>query len=91
MVEPVSRVKCARTYFSWFKRMVGLDDVGTFVPSISLGFDTTSYENATSSSNSSAYFVGLNWADMFQPDDKIGFAFGKPTTNEDEAVRAGSR
>ena len=67
------------------------DDVGTFVPSISLGFDTTSYENATSSTdNSSAYFVGLNWADMFQPDDKIGFAFGKPTTNEDDAIRAKS-
>ena len=67
------------------------DDVGTFVPSVSLGFDTTSYENATSSTDtSSAYFVGLNWADMFQPDDKIGFAFGKPTTNEDDALRAGS-
>ena len=34
---------------------------------------------------SSAYFVGLNWTDMFQADDKIGLAFGQPTTNEDEA------
>ena len=67
------------------------DDVGTAVPSVSLGFDTTSYENATSATdNSTAYFVGLNWADIFTPDDKIGFAFGKPTTNEDKAVRAGS-
>ena len=67
------------------------DDVGTFVPSVSVGFDTTSYENATSATDSSsAYFVGLNWADMFQPDDKIGFAFGKPTTNEDEAIRTGA-
>ena len=67
------------------------DDVGTAIPSVSVGFDTTSYENATSATDtSSAYFVGLNWADMFTPDDKIGFAFGKPTTNEDKAVRAGS-
>ena len=67
------------------------DDVGTAVPSVSLGFDTTSYENATSATDTStAYFVGLNWADIFTPDDKIGFAFGKPTTNEDKAIRAGS-
>ena len=31
-----------------------------------------------------AYFVGLNWQDMFQADDKIGLAFGQPTTNESE-------
>ena len=67
------------------------DDVGTYVPSVSLGFDTTSYENATSATDtSSAYFVGLNWTDIFTPDDKIGFAFGKPTTNEDKALRASS-
>ena len=67
------------------------DDAGTFVPSVSLGFDTTSYDNATSETdNSSAYFVGLNWADIIQADDKLGFAIGKPTTNEDTAVRAGS-
>lgn len=67
------------------------DDAGTFVPSVSLGFDTTSYDNATSETdNSSAYFVGLNWADIIQADDKLGFAIGKPTTNEDTTVRAGS-
>ena len=67
------------------------DDTGTAVPSVSVGFDTTSYENATSATDeSSAYFVGLNWADIITADDKIGFAFGKPTTNEDEAIRTGS-
>ena len=72
---------------SWWRP----DDVGTIVPSVSLGYDTTSYENATSATdNSSAYFIGLNWEDMFQPEDKIGFAFGKPTTNEDETLRSGS-
>ena len=24
------------------------------------------------------YFVGLTWQDMFQADDRIGFAFGQP-------------
>ena len=56
---------------------------GTATPSISLGFDTTEYDTASSAkSNSSAWFAGLNWQDMFQADDKIGLAFGQPTTNE---------
>jgi hypothetical protein len=56
---------------------------GTATPSISLGFDTTEYDTASSNqSNSSAWFAGLNWQDMFQADDKIGLAFGQPTTNE---------
>ena len=63
------------------------DDTGTATPSVSVGFDTTEYDGAPSaSSNSTAYFVGLNWQDMFQADDKIGLAFGKPTTNESESV-----
>ena len=63
------------------------DDAGTATPSISVGFDTTEYDGASSSSsNSTAYFVGLNWQDTFQADDKIGLAFGKPTTNENESV-----
>jgi hypothetical protein len=63
------------------------DNTGTATPSVSVGFDTTEYDGAPSaSSNSTAYFVGLNWQDMFQADDKIGLAFGKPTTNESESV-----
>ena len=63
------------------------DNVGTATPSISVGFDTTEYDGAPSStSNSTAYFVGLNWQDMFQADDRIGLAFGQPTTNESESV-----
>ena len=63
------------------------DNAGTATPSISVGFDTTEYDGAPSStSNSTAYFVGLNWQDMFQADDKIGVAFGQPTTNESESV-----
>ena len=63
------------------------DNTGTATPSISVGFDTTEYDGAPSStSNSTAYFVGLNWQDTFQADDRIGIAFGKPTTNESESV-----
>ena len=63
------------------------DSTDTAVPSISVGFDTTEYDGAPSdTSNSTAYFVGLNWEDKFQADDKIGVAFGKPTTNESEDV-----
>ena len=63
------------------------EESGTIVPSISLGYDTTDYENATDATDSSsAYFVGLNWTDMFQADDKIGVAFGQPTKNEDETT-----
>ena len=63
------------------------ENTGTATPSISVGFDTTEYDGAPSStSNSTAYFVGLNWQDMFQADDRIGLAFGQPTTNESESV-----
>ena len=57
------------------------------MPSYSLGFDTTNYDGAPGTSdNSTAYFVGLSWQDMFQADDRIGLALGQPTTNEDETV-----
>ena len=62
-------------------------ETGTATPSVSLGYDTTSYDNATDASdNSTAWFAGLTWEDMFSPDDRIGLAFGQPTTNEDETV-----
>ena len=62
-------------------------ETGSATPSISLGFDTTDYDGATAASdNSTAWFAGLTWQDMFQADDRIGIAFGQPTTNEDETV-----
>ena len=68
---------------SWWRP----DNTGTKIPSVSVGFDTTEYDGAPSStSNSTAYFLGLTWQDMFQADDRIGLAFGQPTTNESEAV-----
>ena len=62
-------------------------DSGTATPSISLGYDTTSYSGAPAASdNSTAWFAGLTWQDMFNANDKIGVAFGQPTTNEDETT-----
>ena len=54
------------------------DGTGTSIPSISVGYDTMSFEGRSDVSEASGYFVGLNWADMFQPDDKIGVALGQP-------------
>jgi len=57
-------------------------DGDTALPSISVGYDTTDYDNTTAD----AWFVGLNWQDIFSADDKIGAAFGQPTSNEDSDV-----
>ena len=68
---------------SWWRPL----ETGTATPAISLGFDTTDYDGATAASdNSTAWFAGLTWQDIFQADDRIGVAFGQPTTNEDETV-----
>ena len=58
------------------------DATGTATPSISVGYDTTDYDSSTAD----AWFVGLNWQDIFNADDKIGAAFGQPTSNEDSDV-----
>ena len=62
-------------------------ETGTAVPSISVGFDTSEIDAAASGASSTdMYFVGLNWADMFTADDKIGLAVGQPQTNENDTV-----
>ena len=58
-------------------------ETGTATPSISVGYDTSETDAATNS-NTTMYFVGLNWQDIFQSDDRIGLAFGQPQTREDE-------
>ena len=63
------------------------EDSGTATPEISLGYDISSIDGASATQDeTTAYFVGLTWKEMFQPDDKIGLAFGQPQTREDEAV-----
>ena len=60
-------------------------ETGTATPSISVGFDT-SETDASTNSNTNMYFVGLNWQDIFQADDRIGLAFGQPQKREDETT-----
>ena len=57
----------------------------TAMPSVSVGFDT-SETDASTNSNTTAYFVGLNWTDVINPDDKIGLAFGQPQKAEGETI-----
>ncbi len=68
---------------SWWRPL----ETGTLIPSVSLGYDSTSHVDAPATSNSSsAWFTGLTWQDAFQADDRIGIAFGQPTVNEDETT-----
>ena len=61
------------------------EDTGTATPSISVGYDTTQYDNVTSGTDSSdMWFVGLQWADIISADDKIGLALAQPTMHDDE-------
>ena len=60
-------------------------DSSTAMPSISVGYDT-SETDASSNSNTTAYFVGLNWTDVINADDKIGLAFGQPQRVEGETI-----
>jgi hypothetical protein len=61
-------------------------ETGTATPSVSVGFDTSEIDAASNASNTTMYFVGLTWQDMFQSDDRIGIAFGQPQKNESETV-----
>ena len=61
------------------------ENTGTATPSISLGYDTSSTD-AAGNDNTTAYFVGLQWQDIFSADDRIGFAYGQPQKHEDDTV-----
>ena len=57
------------------------ENTGTATPEISVGYDTRSADNtvaAGTGKDSDSYFVGLTWRDMFQADDRIGFAVTQP-------------
>ncbi len=61
------------------------ENAGTATPSISLGYDNIKFENHNIAEDASGYMIGLNWQDMFQADDRIGFAYGQ-ALKVDEAV-----
>ena len=68
---------------SWWRPL----ETGTVVPSVSLGYDTTTHNDAPDASDkTTAWFAGLQWQDTFQADDRIGIAFGQPTLNEAETT-----
>ena len=47
-----------------------------------------SFSGRTDVAEGSGYFVGLNWANMFQPDDRIGIALGQPMKATEAAAGA---
>ena len=59
------------------------EDEGSAVPSISVGFDTASFDTTSGFKDGNGYSVALNWSDMFQADDTIGIAFGQPIKGTD--------
>ena len=61
------------------------DEVGTAVPSVSVGYDTLSFDRGTNAGfqEAAGYNVGLNWNELFQPSDTLGIAFGQPLKGED--------
>ena len=57
------------------------EDSGTAVPEISVGYDVKNWDDVTTHGavdEADSYFVGLTWKDMFQADDRIGFAVTQP-------------
>jgi hypothetical protein len=57
------------------------ENTGTATPEISVGYDIRSTDETVASGapkDSDSYFVGLTWRDMFQADDRIGFAVTQP-------------
>ena len=68
-------------YRAWWRP----EETGTPIPSISLGYDTST-TNADTDDHTSAYFIGLNWQDILTADDRIGLAMGQPQKREDDQV-----
>ena len=59
----------------WFRP----DNTGTVLPSISVGYDTMSFEKSLKGyTDASGYSIAFNWSDMIQADDTIGIALGQP-------------
>ena len=66
---------------SWWRP----ENSSTAVPSISVGYDFSDTDDSANS-DTNAYFVGLNWTDVINPDDKIGLALGQPQKRGDETI-----
>ena len=67
---------------AWFRP----ESTETVIPStISVGYDV-SETDATGTSTTTALFLGLNWQDVINADDRIGIAVGQPQKHEDDEV-----
>ena len=60
------------------------EETGSATPSVTVGYDTTEYEGSVRTSD--MWFVGLQWQDLINADDKIGLALAQPTKLDDETV-----
>ena len=68
---------------AWFRP----DETGTAVPSISVGFDTASFDDKPGGfKNGNGYSIGFNWSDIVSADDTIGVAFGQPIKGTDNTT-----
>ena len=56
------------------------EEYGTQIPDVSLGYDIKDYGGQATGEveRATSYMIGLTWKDMFQPDDRIGFAYTQP-------------
>ncbi len=57
-------------------------ETGTATPEVSFGYDYSVLEGYSTNDTTDAYFVGLTWLDTFNPDDRLGIAFGQPQMRE---------
>ncbi len=57
-------------------------ETGTATPEVSFGYDYSVLEGYSSNDTTDMFFVGLSWLDIFNPDDRIGVAFGQPQMRE---------
>ena len=58
------------------------EETGSATPSITVGYDTTEYEGSVRTSD--MWFVGLQWQDLINADDKVGLALAQPTKLDNE-------
>ena len=59
------------------------EDQGTAVPSVSVGYDTATFDTTSGFKNGEGYSIAFNWSDLFQADDTIGVALGQPIKGSD--------
>ena len=59
------------------------EETGTATPSVTVGYDTTEFEGSDRSAD--MWFVGLQWQDLLNPDDKVGLALAQPTKLDNQS------